>query len=75
MPIAKQEPFQDFDGGDDYDAGVAYFTDKFLERSHDPDKQIFHHVTCALDSANVRVVFDSCKETIMRQNLADMGMM
>jgi guanine nucleotide-binding protein G(i) subunit alpha len=76
VPIASQKPFADFSGAPgDYDAGADYFKRKFTEQMKDPDKSLFSHVTCALDTANVRVVFDSCNETIMRQNLASSGFM
>ena len=76
VPIASQRAFSDYSGEPgDYDAGAAYFKDKFTNQMKDTEKQVFCHVTCALDTANVRVVFDSCNETIMRQNLASSGFM
>ena len=76
VSIKDQLPFEDYDGKDhDYDDGVAYFLKKFKERKHPGPEEhtIYHHVTCATDTRNVRVVFDSCKEIIMKENLKDSG--
>ena len=48
----------------DYDAGVNYFVGKFMEKNKNPNKKIYHHVTCATDTSNVQVVFNSCKGLI-----------
>lgn len=74
--IADSEPYADFDGPKgDYDAGVKYFVDKFLSRNKSADRQIYHHTTCATDTKNVRIVFDSCKDIILRENLKNSGFM
>jgi guanine nucleotide-binding protein G(i) subunit alpha len=69
--------FSDFAGADnDYEAGVQYFLEKFLDRNKaGTDRQIYHHVTCATDTRNVRVVFDACKDIILRENLKNSGFM
>lgn len=74
--IADSEPFSDFDGPrGDYDAGVKYFLDKFMAKNKSADRQIYHHTTCATDTKNVRIVFDSCKDIILRENLKNSGFM
>lgn len=76
--IGDQEAFQDFDtplGSDDYyNRGVEYFLQKFISKNTNPDRQIYHHVTCATDSKNVEVVFDACKDIILRGNLENAGL-
>lgn len=76
-PIRLTPAFSDYEGPDgDYDAGVDYFLKKFLARNKSgADHQIYHHVTCATDTRNVRVVFDSCKDIILRENLKNSGFM
>lgn len=60
----------------DYDAGVKYFLDLFLAKNKaGSERQIYHHVTCATDTRNVRVVFDACKDIILRENLKNSGYM
>jgi len=68
--------FKDFPGGlGDYELGVKYFLGKFLEVNQDPEKEIYHHVTCATDSQNVQVVFNACKDIILKQNIKGSGFM
>lgn len=70
------EVFKDFPGGlGDYDKGVEYFLGKFLEMNRQPEKEIYHHVTCATDSENVSVVFNACKDIILKQNIKGSGFM
>ena len=34
----------------------SYFVQKFRTRNQQPGREMFHHVTCAVDKSNVRVV-------------------
>lgn len=63
--------FSDFAGREgNYDDGVQYFVDKFLARNKSgAERQIYYHVTCATDTSNVRMVFNACKEIVLRQNI------
>mmetsp|Transcript_14309 Transcript_14309/g.21424 ORF Transcript_14309/g.21424 Transcript_14309/m.21424 type:complete len:359 (-) Transcript_14309:226-1302(-) len=76
-PIRDTPAFSDYSGPDgDYDAGLSYFLKKFLARNKSgADHQIYHHATCATDTKNVRVVFNSCKDIILRENLKNSGFM
>jgi GTPase SAR1 family protein len=68
--------WQDYEGAEgSYAEGCEYFETKFREKSKDPNKKVYAHVTCATDSKNVQVVFETCKETILRANLAQSGFM
>ena len=68
--------FTDFDGPDqDYEAGCKYFVGKFMAKNKTPDRTIYHHITCATDTRNVKVVFDACKDIILRENLKQSGFM
>mmetsp|Transcript_7153 Transcript_7153/g.14886 ORF Transcript_7153/g.14886 Transcript_7153/m.14886 type:complete len:362 (+) Transcript_7153:77-1162(+) len=79
VDIASVQAFSDYVKKDpeqsDYDAGIAYFLSKFLARSKTDDKVIYHHITCATDTENVEVVFNACKDIILRDNLKDSGFM
>eukprot|EP00638_Chattonella_subsalsa_P008035 CAMPEP_0117749878 /NCGR_PEP_ID=MMETSP0947-20121206/9998_1 /TAXON_ID=44440 /ORGANISM="Chattonella subsalsa, Strain CCMP2191" /LENGTH=352 /DNA_ID=CAMNT_0005567865 /DNA_START=1648 /DNA_END=2706 /DNA_ORIENTATION=+ len=67
--------FNDFSGGlCDYNLGIQYFLDLFLKQNQNPQRKIYHHVTCATDTSNVKVVFDACKDIILRGNLKDSGL-
>jgi len=76
-PIKQTPAFSDYDGPDDsYDKGVDYFLGKFLEKNKKPQEHhVYHHATCATDTSNVTMVFDSCKDIILRANLKDSGFM
>jgi GTPase SAR1 family protein len=75
--IGDQEAFADFDtplGSDNYyDNGIKYFLQKFLAKNKNADRMVYSHVTCATDSQNVEIVFNSCKDIILRGNLAEEG--
>lgn len=68
--------FSDYNGPkNDYDAGCDYFIDKFLKKNKNPERNIYYHVTCATDTQNVGVVFNACKDIILRDNLMHSGFM
>jgi len=75
--IGDQPAFSNFSGNvgdsDYYDKGIQYFLNMFLAENQNPERQIYSHATCATDSKNVEVVFNSCKDIIMRKNLEEMG--
>ncbi|GMH72852.1 hypothetical protein TrRE_jg2778, partial [Triparma retinervis] len=73
--INSVEEFQEYDiPAFDRDAGVKFFLEQFMMRNESA-KDIFYHVTNATDSNNVRVVFDACKDIILKRNLEDSGFM
>ena len=72
--IRSSPEFEDYKGEEhSYEDGVNYFKDKFLEVNTNPNRTIYSHVTCATDTANVRVVFDACKDIILRESLSSGG--
>jgi hypothetical protein len=78
VAIATVEAFTDYkheEGTSNYDGGIKYFLGKFLARSKTEEKVIYHHITCATDTENVEVVFNACKDIILRDNLKDSGFM
>jgi GTPase SAR1 family protein len=66
--------FPDYEGGADFDAGAAFIEQKFLEKSKNPDKLIYTHITCATDTENVRVVFDAVRGSVLQNNLRTLQM-
>ena len=65
--------FPEYAGGNDYEKGVEYITQKFIALNNNASKKIFVQVTCATDTDNVRLVFDAAKEIIISQNLERLG--
>jgi len=61
--------FPTYEGGADFDAGASFVEQQFIDKSHDKDKLIYTHVTCATDTENVRVVFDAVRASVLQSNL------
>jgi hypothetical protein len=77
VPINETTAFADYQGGPSYEEGVRYFENKFKERfkKHDGDRDLYHHVTCATDTENVKIVFGACKDIILQSSLKESGFM
>jgi GTPase SAR1 family protein len=60
--------FSNYTGGCDYKNAIGYIKARFLETNHSPHV-IYPHLTCAIDSDNVRFVFKVVKETIIQKTL------
>ena len=58
-----------------YDAAREFFLQLFLRRNQQVDKEIYHHITCATDTSNIKVVFNACKDIILKNNLRGSGFM
>lgn len=56
-----------------YESVKRYFVQLFLNRNKNPDRQIYHHVTCSVDTRNVEVVFNASKDIILQSNLKNSG--
>ncbi|GBG34906.1 Guanine nucleotide-binding protein subunit alpha [Hondaea fermentalgiana] len=75
IPINKSGLFPDAPSGFDYQQGADWMRRKFLAQKKNPRKVIFTHVTCATDTYGVQVVFDACKDSILRDSLQNLGLM
>lgn len=72
--IKDTAAFADYTGREgDFEAGVQYFLDKFMSKNKSPNHHIYHHITCATDTKNVQVVFNACKDIVLRQNIEGSG--
>lgn len=59
-----------------HDAGIEYFEQLFMNRNHKPStKNIYSHVTNAMDQGNIDFVFHACKGIILERMLKDIGLM
>mmetsp|Transcript_13186 Transcript_13186/g.17183 ORF Transcript_13186/g.17183 Transcript_13186/m.17183 type:complete len:376 (+) Transcript_13186:363-1490(+) len=56
-----------------YEAAVTYCRTLFTARNTQP-KEIYYHTTCATDTNNVKVVFYSCKNIILKSSLRGTGL-
>jgi len=72
VPIQETEEFKDYTGGADYESGCNYFIERF-RKLQPADREFYCHLTCATDTGNVQMVFNTCKDVILRNNLKDSG--
>eukprot|EP00515_Schizochytrium_aggregatum_P003431 CAMPEP_0202067550 /NCGR_PEP_ID=MMETSP0963-20130614/54534_1 /ASSEMBLY_ACC=CAM_ASM_000494 /TAXON_ID=4773 /ORGANISM="Schizochytrium aggregatum, Strain ATCC28209" /LENGTH=359 /DNA_ID=CAMNT_0048634265 /DNA_START=21 /DNA_END=1100 /DNA_ORIENTATION=+ len=56
-----------------YESVRDYILKLFVNRNKNKKKEIYQHITCATDTQNVEVVFNACKDIILRINLARSG--
>jgi guanine nucleotide-binding protein subunit alpha-12 len=47
----------------------AFIIAMFTSVKRDPRKPLFHHFTTAVDTENIKVVFNAVKDTILHRNL------
>lgn len=47
----------------------AFILGMFTSVKRDPRKPLFHHFTTAVDTENIKVVFNAVKDTILHRNL------
>ncbi|ETO35522.1 guanine nucleotide-binding protein subunit alpha [Reticulomyxa filosa] len=58
-----------------YQAALEFILDQFLKINKDPEKTVYHHVTCATDSNSVEYVFWDVQNFVIRANLKRGGLM
>jgi len=58
--------FPNYTGGCDYKNASQYIKARFLEMNHSPHV-IYMHMTVAIDSENIRLIFRVVKETIIQK--------
>lgn len=58
--------FEDYDGGLNYDNAEAYIRARFLEKNSQPNRPIYAHATCAVDTENIEVVWAVVRRTILQ---------
>jgi len=68
-----QDPGADFDVC--IEAAHQFITKMFVSRKRDASREIYSHVTEATDTRAVHVVFNACKDIILRRNLVSSGFM
>lgn len=75
IPINKSGLFPDAPGDFVYESGIDWMYKTFMLRNKNTSKAIFTHVTNATDTGNVQVVFDACKDSILKDSLTSLGLM
>ncbi|WVQ99881.1 hypothetical protein IAU59_007024 [Kwoniella sp. CBS 9459] len=66
--------FSDFEGKPgSFNDAVDYFKTRFRSLNRTPTKEIYCHVTTAVDVQNVKIVMAACQDTILKNALRDMA--
>jgi guanine nucleotide-binding protein G(o) subunit alpha len=74
-PITLCPDFEGYDGpAEDYDKTTAYIKRAFESKDDDSQKQIFTHLTCAVDKNQVEKVFNDIQTVIINASLAQGGL-
>lgn len=71
-PLSKL--FPEYDGGADFDSAVQFIEKKYTEVFGQSGKLFPPYVTCAVDTKNVRRVFDAVKNIILNVTLTESGL-
>ena len=67
--------FPDYDGPDEFDAACKFVKGKFLCLNESAnDKRTYVHVTCCTDTENIKFVFDSVRDVLMKDLLKSMNL-
>lgn len=67
--------FEDYEFGCNYNEACIYIKDSFLTMNDHPNsKEVYSHVTCATDTANIEFTFNACKNIILKNGLKDCGL-
>jgi len=66
--------FKDYEGPNEFEPCAKFITKKFLEMKRE-HKDIYVHTTCATDDNNVRFVFDTVRDIVIRMALMNAGLL
>ena len=72
--VELKEYFPEFDGDNTFEHAKEFLEDQFLTRNHNEGKQVYVQTTCATNTENVTAVFNAVKDIIIRNSLADAGL-
>ena len=68
--------FPDYDGPNVFQPACDFMRDKFLQLDPNPQlNRVYPHITCATDTDSIRVVFVAVQETLIKSNLAAVGLL
>ncbi|KAI5474987.1 guanine nucleotide-binding protein alpha subunit [Pseudohyphozyma bogoriensis] len=75
LPMYKFSDFNpDYKGPNTYADTTAFIVDRFKGFYRSADKPLFVHLTCATDTATLKVVLMAVSETILAESLNSMGL-
>eukprot|EP01083_Nonionella_stella_P149413 474537_1 len=66
--------FPDYQGKDTYDGALREIKKQFKARNHQKDRQVYIHITCAVDDKNVTSVFNDVQHLLVTTKLDTEGL-
>ncbi|TPX67034.1 hypothetical protein CcCBS67573_g07624 [Chytriomyces confervae] len=69
--ILISDYFPEFTGENSYENGYTYFIKQFKKVNKYPDRKIYFHLTWATDTHQIRTIFDTVHDVIIRLNLKE----
>ena len=67
--------FPEYAGPNTYEAAIEYIQEKFESLNKETHtKEVYSHLTCAIDSKNIQWVFDVTTDVIIKHNLNECGL-
>mmetsp|Transcript_1173 Transcript_1173/g.1646 ORF Transcript_1173/g.1646 Transcript_1173/m.1646 type:complete len:185 (+) Transcript_1173:487-1041(+) len=74
-PLTVCPALKEYEGNErDLNAATRYIEGKFLEKNKDSKREVFSHITCAIDQKNVRKIFEGVIETVIGNALTAGGL-
>lgn len=58
--------FPEYKGGCEYTKAVQYIQEKFMSQNENPKKLIYPNITCATDTNQIKIVFASVQDIVLR---------
>ena len=74
VPLNISGNFPEAPNDFDFDSGMGWMKDMFIDRNENKGKIIWVHVTTALDENNIKVVIEAIKNTILQQALKGLSL-
>jgi len=67
--------FPEFQGVNDYDPVIEFFTEKFKAINQSESKQVYVHCTCATDTQQIKFVMAAVNDIVIQKNLRNIGLL
>jgi len=58
--------FPDYEGPQEFEATSEFIQQQFVALNENPEKAIYTHITCATNTENIRLVFDSVRTIVIQ---------
>lgn len=72
IPIT--EAFPEYTGANTYEAASKFIEKKFVSQNENRNKTVYPHVTTATDTSNIKFVFNSVKDIILKESISLSGL-